>query len=186
MIEIRFHGRGGQGSVVASKVLADAAFREGNDAQAFPYFGVERRGAPVTAFTKIDKKNIRNKAMIYEPDIVVVLEASLVSAVDVTNGLKENGTVIINSDRDPDKVKEELGVKNVACVDATKIALDNRLGSRVSPIVNTALVGAISKATGIVKIDSVVDAIMTLPRYPERNAKAAREAYELTKVSGGE
>lgn len=186
MIEIRFHGRGGQGSVVASKVLADAAFREGNDVQAFPYFGVERRGAPVTAFTKIDKKNIRNKAMIYEPDIVVVLEASLVSVVDVTNGLKENGTVIINSDRDPEKVKEELGVKNVACVDATKIALDNRLGSRVSPIVNTALVGAISKATGIVKIDSVVDAIMTLPRYPERNAKAAREAFELTKVSGGE
>ena len=186
MIEIRFHGRGGQGSVVASKVLADAAFREGNDVQAFPYFGVERRGAPVTAFTKIDKKNIRNKAMIYEPDVVVVLEASLVSAVDVTNGLRKGGTVVINSDRDPEVMAKELGVEKVGCVDATKIALENRLGSRVSPIVNTALVGAIAKATGIVKIDSVVDAIMTLPRYPERNAKAAKQAYEKTKVTGGD
>ncbi|MEA3559516.1 MAG: 2-oxoacid:acceptor oxidoreductase family protein [Candidatus Thermoplasmatota archaeon] len=185
MIEIRFHGRGGQGAVVASKVLADAAFREGNDVQAFPYFGVERRGAPVTAFTKIDKKNIRNKAMIYEPNIVVVLEYSLLSAVDVTSGLKDDGIVIINSDRDPNEIAKELGVKRVACVNATKIATDNKLGSKVSPIVNTSLVGAIAKATGLVKIESVTEAIMDLPVYPERNAEASKQAYESVKMSGG-
>lgn len=178
MIEIRFHGRGGQGAVVASKVLADAAFREGKDVQAFPYFGVERRGAPVTAFTKIDDKHIRNKAMIYEPDCVIVLEASLLTAVNVIDGLKKNGIVIINTDKDPKLIAEQLGIENVACVNATKIAIDNRLGSKMAPIVNTALVGAIAKATGLVKIESVVDAIMTLPRYAERNAQAAKDAYD--------
>jgi 2-oxoisovalerate ferredoxin oxidoreductase gamma subunit len=185
MIEIRFHGRGGQGAVVASKVLADAAFREGKDVQAFPYFGVERRGAPVTAFTKIDEKHIRNKAMIYEPDVVVVLEPSLLTAVDVTNGLKENGIVIVNTDRDPDDLARELGVNKAAIVNATKIAVDNRLGSKVSPIVNTAMVGAIAKATGLVKIESVVDSILTLPRYAERNAEAAKQAYASARISGG-
>jgi 2-oxoacid:acceptor oxidoreductase gamma subunit (pyruvate/2-ketoisovalerate family) len=182
MIEIRFHGRGGQGAVVASRVLAEAAFNEGKDVQAFPYFGVERRGAPVTAFTKIDARNIRDKSMIYEPDHVIVLEASLVQAVDVTNGLKENGMVLVNTEGDGKALKEELGVKKLAIVNATKIALDNRLGSRVQPIVNTGIVGAFAKASGLVGIDAVEAAIMNLPRYPERNAKAAREAYEAVKI----
>jgi 2-oxoacid:acceptor oxidoreductase gamma subunit (pyruvate/2-ketoisovalerate family) len=185
MIQIRFHGRGGQGAVVASKVLADAAFREGKDVQAFPYFGVERRGAPVTAFTKIDAKHIRDKSMVYTPNFVIILEASLIQAVNVTEGLVEDGMVIINTEEDPDKIAQELGVEKVACVPATKIAIDNKLGSKVQPIVNTCLVGAIAKASGLVKIESVVDAIMTLPRYPERNAKAAREAYDAVKFSGG-
>lgn len=182
MIEIRFHGRGGQGAVVASRVLAEAAFYEGKDVQAFPYFGVERRGAPVTAFTKIDARHIRDKSMIYEPDFVIVLEASLLQAVDVTNGLKDNGLVLVNTEGDGTSVKEELGVKKVAIVNATKIALDNRLGSRVQPIVNTAIVGAFAKASGLVGIEAVEKAIMNLPRYPERNAKAAREAFEAVKV----
>lgn len=186
MIEIRFHGRGGQGAVVASKVLADAAFREGKDVQAFPYFGVERRGAPVTAFTKIDEGHIRDKSMIYEPDFVIVLEASLLQAVDVTAGLKENGLVLVNTEGSIEKIQEELGIKNVAVVNATRIALDNKLGSKVQPIVNTGIIGAFAKASGLVGIKAVEEAIMTLPRYPERNAKAAKEAYSAVKKHGGE
>jgi 2-oxoacid:acceptor oxidoreductase gamma subunit (pyruvate/2-ketoisovalerate family) len=185
MIEIRFHGRGGQGAVVASQVFADAAFREGKDVQAFPYFGVERRGAPVTAFTKIDTKKIRDKAMIYNPDIVVVLEASLLQAVNVTEGLKNGGLVLINTEDTPENIAKILGIQNVATVGATKIALNNKLGSKVQPIVNTAIVGALAKATGLVKIDSVVEAIMTLPLFPERNAEAAKQAYAATNISGG-
>ncbi|MFO8050127.1 MAG: 2-oxoacid:acceptor oxidoreductase family protein [Thermoplasmatota archaeon] len=186
MIEIRFHGRGGQGAVVASKVLADAAFREGKDVQAFPYFGVERRGAPVTAFTKIDEGNIRDKSMIYEPDYVIVLEASLLQAVDVTAGLKEDGMVLVNTEGSLEKVQKELGMKNVAVVNATKIALDNKLGTRVQPIVNTGIIGAFAKASGLVGIEAVEAAILTLPRYPERNAKAARKAYEEVILPGGD
>jgi len=186
MIQIRFHGRGGQGAVVASQVLADAAFREGKDVQAFPYFGVERRGAPVTAFTKIDDRHIRDKSMIYSPDYVIVLEASLLQAVNVTEGLAEEGLVLVNTEEDPNVIAKDLGIKKVACVNATKIALDNKLGSKVQPIVNTAIVGAFAKASGLVAIDSVEAAILTLPRFAERNAKAAKEAYSAVRMSGGE
>ncbi|MGA1873230.1 MAG: 2-oxoacid:acceptor oxidoreductase family protein [Thermoplasmatota archaeon] len=185
MIQIRFHGRGGQGAVVASQVLADAAFREGKDVQAFPYFGVERRGAPVTAFTKIDDRHIRDKSMIYTPDYVIVLEASLIQAVNVTEGLKDGGMVLVNTEEDPNVIAKEIGVDRVACVNATKIALDNKLGSKVQPIVNTAIVGAFAKASGLVTIGSVESSILTLPRFAERNAKAAREAYDEVRTSGG-
>jgi 2-oxoacid:acceptor oxidoreductase gamma subunit (pyruvate/2-ketoisovalerate family) len=179
MIEIRFHGRGGQGAVVASKILADAAFHEGKDVQSFPFFGVERRGAPVTAFARIDSKRIRLKSMIYNPDIVVVLDSTLLDAVSVTAGLKEGGIVLVNSDKSP----EELGIKHarVAAVDATGIAVRYGLGSRASPIVNTAILGAFAKVSGLVSINAIVDAIMSeAPSKKEANAEAAREAYNTT------
>ena len=110
MIEIRFHGRGGQGAVVASRLLAVAAAGEGKDVQSFPFFGVERRGAPVTAFTKIDSGRIYVKSMIYEPDYVVVMDPSLLTAVDVTSGLKEDGVLLVNSGRSPEEMKEEVGI----------------------------------------------------------------------------
>ena len=138
MIEIRFHGRGGQGAVTAANILAEAAFREGNDIQAFPYFGVERRGAPVTAFTKIDKKPIRVKSQIYEPDYVVVLAAQLVESINVAEGLKLNGIVVINSNNPPETFKESVKGR-VATVDARKIAINNNLGTKTAPIVNTAV-----------------------------------------------
>ncbi|HHD15132.1 MAG TPA: pyruvate ferredoxin oxidoreductase [Euryarchaeota archaeon] len=186
MIEIRFHGRGGQGAVVASRIIAEAAFREGKDVQAFPYFGVERRGAPVTAFTKIDDRHIRNKSMIYEPDHVIVLEASLIQAVDVTQGLKKDGMVLVNTESDPDEIRRQLDFDNVAVVNATKIALDNQLGSKVQPIVNTGITGAFARASGLISIESVEAAIMNIvPRYPEKNAKAARDAYEAVMLPGG-
>lgn len=184
VIEIRFHGRGGQGAQIASRILAEAAFEEGYDVQAFPYFGVERRGAPVTAFTKLDKKPIRVKSQIYEPDYVIVLADTLLDAktVDVTAGLKEGGTVIINTKKPIEVVKEKLNGVPVAVVDATSIAIENRLGSRSAPIVNTAILGSISKVSGLVKLENIMAAIKnSAPLKKEENANAAKMAFEKTK-----
>lgn len=183
MIEIRFHGRGGQGAVTGANILAQAAFKEGKDVQAFPYFGVERRGAPVTAFTKIDDRPVRIKSQIYEPDYVVVLDSSLLKAVDVTQGLKNGGVVIINTDKKPGEIKDVKG--KIATVDATAIAVKHGLGSKEAPIVNTSILGAFAKATGVVKIESIVDSIMeSAPAKRKENADAAKEAYEYVVVGG--
>ncbi len=183
MIEIRFHGRGGQGAVVASNLLAMAAFREGKDVQAFPYFGVERRGAPVTAFTKLDDKPVRIKSQIYEPDHVIVMDSSLLKAVDVTQGLKTGGVVLINTDKKPQQVKDIKG--KIATVDATAIAVKHGLGSREAPIVNTAILGAFARATGVVKIESLIDTILdSAPAKKNENVEAAKEAYETVLVGG--
>jgi 2-oxoacid:acceptor oxidoreductase gamma subunit (pyruvate/2-ketoisovalerate family) len=178
MIEIRFHGRGGQGAVIGANLLAEAAFRDGKDVQAFPYFGVERRGAPVTAFTKIDDKPIRIKSQIYEPDFIIVLDPSLVGAIDITEGLKPNGKILVNTTRKPAELKSILG-DNVATVDATNIAINHKLGSRTAPIVNTAILGAFAKFTDVIKIDLLISAIKdSVPTKPDENAGAAMEAFE--------
>jgi len=178
MIEIRFHGRGGQGAVIASSILAEAAFREGKDVQSFPYYSIERRGAPVLAFTRIDSCRIRVRQEIYEPDYVVVLDPSLIEAVDVTKGLKEGGSILINTDKEPRSFS--FGGKfKIATVNAAGIAQKNGLGSRSAPIVNTAILGAFSKFTKLVRIESVLDAIREkAPLKKEENAGAAAEAYE--------
>src|SRR4030042_4139863 len=153
MIEIRFHGRGGQGAVTSAEMLALAAIGEGKYAQAFPSFGPERRGAPVVAFCRIDDKPIKIRANIYEPDLVVVLDASLLKIVNVAAGLKPNGILITNTIEAPEKVKEDLKLKNrLAAVDATKIALEV-LGL---PITNTTMLGSLIKAWEVVKRDSFV------------------------------
>ncbi|NWF93359.1 MAG: 2-oxoacid:acceptor oxidoreductase family protein [Syntrophaceae bacterium] len=181
MIEIRFHGRGGQGAQVASKVLAVAFFHEGYYVQSFPAFGVERRGAPVMAFLRADQRPVQLRVNIYEPDHVVVLDPTLIGAVDVTSGLKPNGWILINSHQAPDAF-DHLGNFQVATVHATSIAIRNGLGSRTNPIVNTAILGAFSKATGLVGIDSVALAIREeLQGKKDENAKAAREAYHEVK-----
>jgi len=178
MIEIRFHGRGGQGTVVASKILADAITKEGNYVQAYPEFGVERRGVPVYAFIRIDDKPIYDKSRIYEPDHVVVVEPTLIEAIEVTEGLKEGGWIIVNSDKKPEELYFPDKYK-VATVDATDIALRHNLGTRAAPIVNTAIVGAVVKILGLAKIDSVLEAVREgVPIKPEENVKAAREAFE--------
>ena len=184
MIEIRFHGRGGQGAVTGANILAIAASKEGKDVQAFPYFGVERRGAPVTAFTKIDNRPVRIKSQIYEPDFVVVLDASLLKAVNVTQGLKNGGIVLINTDKKPENIKGVEG--KIATVDATAIAIRHGLGSKEAPIVNTAILGAFAKASGVVKLESIVQSILqSAPAKKTENAEAAKEAYENV-VLGGE
>jgi 2-oxoacid:acceptor oxidoreductase gamma subunit (pyruvate/2-ketoisovalerate family) len=182
MIEIRFHGRGGQGAVVASTILAEAAFNEGKDVCSFPFFGVERRGAPVTAFTRIDTKVIRVKSGIYAPDHVIVLDPSLLKAVDVLAGLKKGGTILVNTHSRAADLKID-GNFRVAAIDATNIAIKHKLGSKAAPIVNSAILGGFAKQTGIVKLDTLVRAIKSnAPSKVEENAAAARDAYDELEV----
>lgn len=179
MIEVRIHGRGGQGAVIASKVLADAAFREGRYVQSFPSFGVERRGAPVAAFTRIDDRPVRIRCQIYTPDHVMVLDPSLMQVVDVTAGLKEGGWILINSEQAPESFRLPSTFR-VATVDANRIAIKYRLGPRTAPIVNTAILGAFARITGIVSLEAVTEAVRAaVPIKPEDNVAATREAYEM-------
>ena len=184
MIEIRFHGRGGQGAVIASKILAVALFAEGKWVQSFPKFGVERRGAPVEAFLRLDRDKILIRNNIYEPDHIVVLDPTLIEAVDVTQGLAKGGWVLINSHKKPSEFPQLTKDYKVATVDASKIAIKHRLGPRSSPIVNTAICGAFAACTQMVGIDAVVDAIGgEVPIKPEANGEAAREAFESTNIA---
>ncbi len=179
MIEIRFHGRGGQGAVVGAKILASAIFSEGRFVQSFPSFGVERRGAPVTAFLRVDENFINLRNEIYEPDHLIVLDPTLTNTPTIFAGLKEGGIVLINSKTVLKPAS--LAQNKIAVVDASGIAVRNRLGNATSPIVNTAILGAFVKATGICSIDAVCAAIKKgVPIKPEENAKAAREAFEET------
>lgn len=184
MHELRIHGRGGQGAVVASKFLAAALFREGKSVQSFPAFGVERRGAPVTAFLRLSDGPIYLRCEITEPDDLIVLDPTLVEAVDVTTGLKPGGRVVINSEKEPEEYVELIQRFRVATVDANAIARRHELGSKTQPIVNTAILGAFARATGIVKLDSVCDAIAEdVPLQPEENVKAAREAAAAVRLA---
>ena len=184
MIEIRFHGRGGQGAVVASKLLASAFFKEGKSVQSFPAFGVERRGAPVMAFLRINKERIKLRTNIYQPDHIVVLDPTLIEVVDVTGGLKPEGWVLINSDRHPGEF-EVFSSFRVATIDASRIAVKHGLGSRTQPIVNTAILGAFSRTTGLVSIGAVIESIEeSAPVKKEANVQAAREAYESVDLPG--
>ncbi len=179
LVEIRFHGRGGQGAVTAANLLVDAAIHEGKYGQAFPHFGAERRGAPVVAFARISDKPIQIHSQIENPDIIVVLDSRLFELTDVLSGLKPGGVVVVNS-----KGKPPIdGDFKVYCVDATKIALD--LGLVVSgwPVVNTTMLGALSKATGVVGLESIIWAITNnfKGKLGELNSEAARRAFEETK-----
>lgn len=178
MPEIRFHGRGGQGAVVASRLLAEAAFIEGNFVQSFPAFGLERRGAPVMAFTRVHNSRIDNHSQIYRPDVVVVLDATLMSIVDVCDGLADGGVVLVNTAKDA----SELGLPakaRAAAVNASRIAVEHGLGNAASPIVNTAILGAFASVTGIVSLESVEKAIRSsVSIKPDANIKACAEAFE--------
>ena len=153
MKEIVFHGRGGQGAVTAATLLAVAAFKDGKFTQAFPRFGVERRGAPVQAFARLSDKFVRRKSQVYEPDVVVVLDPTLFGVVNITEGLKKNGTVIVNTNQSA----ESFGIKDavVKTVDVSSEAI-RVLGM---DIVNTAMLGAYAAITGDVNIKSVVEAV---------------------------
>ena len=178
MIEIRFHGRGGQGSVTCAELLALAAIGEGKYAQAFPSFGPERRGAPVVAVCRIGDEPIKIRANIYEPDIVVVLDSTLLRLVNVAAGLKNNGLIVTTSQDMPQKVKELLGGKGrLAVVDATKIAMET-LGV---PITNTTMLGSLTKASGLVKKESFFPPFKErFGRIAEKNIFAFERAYQET------
>jgi len=175
MKEVRFHGRGGQGVVTSANLLAIAAFKEGKYCQAFPFFGTERRGAPVVSFARIDTEFIRTREQIYNPDYVVVLDPTLLDVVDVTEGLKDDGMAIINTHK-----KVNLATKSrIKTVDATAIALEI-IGK---PFVNTPMIGALVGATHIVKLDTVAEAIKEI--FPEeiakKNIEAVKKTYEKIK-----
>jgi 2-oxoacid:acceptor oxidoreductase gamma subunit (pyruvate/2-ketoisovalerate family) len=178
LFEIRFHGRGGQGAVVAGNVLAASLFAEGKYVQAFPHFGVERRGAPVAAFVRFNDSPIELRCHIYTPDYVIILDPSLAKSPAVVDGLKKGGKVLVNSTEGPENFSG-LGDFVIATVDAGSIALENRLGSTASPIVNTAILGAFARFSEIVSLESVIDSVANyISIKTEQNITAVRQSYQ--------
>ena len=170
MIEIRFHGRGGQGAVTAASVLARAAGFDDKYAQGFPAFGVERRGAPVRAFCRISEKPINTRSQIYSPDIVIVLDQSLMHLPEITDGLKPESIIIVNGKQDKTSLKQK-----VHFYDATSLAL-KILGK---DIVNTAMLGVFAKKTKLVSLDSILKAVGEnfSGKVLELNTRLVKEAY---------
>ncbi len=183
LVEIRWHGRGGQGAVTSAELLAQAAINEGKYAQAFPSFGPERRGAPVLAFVRISSKQpIKLRTEIAQPDVVVVLDPSLLRIMNVTSGLKDNGIVVISTKQPAEQIRQEFSIKGLlATVDARTIAREI-LGVHIT---NTSMVGALIKATAVVKLESLFEPLShRFGRLAERNIKAMQRAYEETTVNG--
>ncbi|MDF2955203.1 MAG: Pyruvate:ferredoxin oxidoreductase or related 2-oxoacid:ferredoxin oxidoreductase [Candidatus Alkanophagales archaeon MCA70_species_2] len=180
IIEVRIHGRGGQGGVTLAELVAHAAISEGKYAQSMPSFGPERRGAPVLAFLRISDSPIRVRTEIKEPDVVVVLDPTLLDIVNPTRDLKEGGLAVVNTKRSGEEIKEKYEVERVAFVDASSIAKEI-LGRN---IVNTTMIGALLKARGIVKLESLEEPLQERfgDGLAEKNMRAMREAYERTNV----
>ena len=180
MLEIRFHGRGGQGAVTSAELLAGAVISEGRHAQSFPSFGPERRGAPVVSYSRVDDKPIRTRYAVYEPDVAVVLDASLLKIADPEKGLKKSGILIVNSSKSPDEIKKAFGYKGirVATVDATRIA-NEELGL---PITNTTMLGALVKVTGIIQPESMNEQFTErFGKLAKRNMKSYQRAFDEVK-----
>ena len=188
-LEIRWHGRGGQGAKTASLLLADAAFNTGKYIQGFPEYGPERMGAPITAYNRISDTPIRVHSNIYDPDYVVVVDDTLLQGVDVTNGLKENGAILINSNKTPEQLRQYLnGYKGkIYTIDATRISLDCLKAN----FPNTAMLSAIIKITGIMTKDQLLTDMKESfkhkfarkPDVIEPNMQAIERAYD--EVTGG-
>jgi len=181
-IEIRWHGRGGQGAITAAKIVANAAFSVGYGGVVMaPTFGTERRGAPVFTSLKISKEKIYDLSPIENPDMIVVLDHLLLEEANVLSGLKPGGLVIINTQKGVDAYRFD-GVK-LAVADVTKIALEAGLKEG---IVNSGIIGAFAKASALVDMDVLMDAIKDefKDRKPNENAEAARLTYERTIMGG--
>ncbi|MFC2047706.1 2-oxoacid:acceptor oxidoreductase family protein [Chloroflexota bacterium] len=181
MFEIRWHGRGGQGAVTSAELMARAAINEGKYAHAFPSFGPERRGAPVLAFVRISSKQpIKIRAEITQPDAVVVLDPILLRIVNITSGLKANGMVIVNTKKQSEQIRQEFSINwSLATIDATSIAKEI-LGVNIT---NTTMVGALVKATGIIKLESLFEPLIhRFGRLADRNIDAMKKACEKTSV----
>lgn len=183
MFEIRFHGRGGQGAVTAAEITALAAFLEGKYPQSFPAFGLERRGAPVAAFLRIDETKITIRQAIYVPDFIAVMDETLLAAGPTLAGLKPTGALLVNSHLAPDALGVAGGV-TIGTVPAGEIALGHGLGTRLLPLINTTILGALVRMTGIVSLDALLSAIeQSMPRErAEANKAGARQAYETVAI----
>ena len=180
MKEIRLHGRGGQGMVMAAEMLVNAILLEGLYGNSIPYFGFERRGAPVAAFVRFDQKPIREKTQIYYPDCLIVSDDTLLRTVDVFGGLRGEGIVVLNTQKALDNLAFPKTVGKVGLVPATKVAIDI-LGD---PITNTAMLGAFAATTGWVSLNSVLVGIeKVMPsRIASKNMKAAEVSFEKTEI----
>ncbi len=176
MKEIRFHGRGGQGAVTAAELLAVSIGYGGKYSQAFPFFGVERRGAPVMSFCRIDERPIRIHQQVYDPDVIVVLDPTLDPKM-MNKGLKADGIAVVNTKASAGETG--LVASRIYTVDATGIAMRN-LGR---PIINTAMLGALAKATGVVGLDDIVKAVRERFSGPlaDKNARAVEECFNEVK-----
>ena len=178
MQEIRFHGRGGQGTVVAAILLAKAFFQAGFYVQSFPSFGVERRGAPVEAYLRVGSEKILARTTITAPHHILVQDSRLMQTVTVTRGLQQGGWALLNTPADADFSHLFSGFRP-ASIDATRIAMENGLGTRTHPMVNTAMIGAFARILEMPPIETVMQAIRAdISLEPERNAQAALEAFE--------
>ncbi len=179
LVEVRWHGRGGQGAVLGASILGTAAaLYEGKHAQSFPSFGAERRGAPVIAFTRISGAPIRTRSAVYHPSLLIVLDDSLFSAVRIADGALDGARILVNTRKSASEIQVPSSLFLVP-FDATAVARAT-LGV---PIVNTAMLGALAAVTGLVSIESVKRAIADVlpPRLVARNVAAAQAAYEAAR-----
>lgn len=174
MIEIRIHGRGGQGSVTAAELVGFAAHSDGKYAQSFPSFGSERMGAPVQAFTRISDKQIRLRSQVYNPDFIIVQDPTLMDVIDVMSGMKDDGLVIINSKKDASEFAKGSSARIM-----TVPAMDIALAIIGRPIMNTTLLGAFSAASKAISLDGIRKALCNkfASDIAEKNIKAAEKAY---------
>jgi len=187
LIEIRWHGRGGHGIVVASQLLGEMLLKEGLYSLSRPLFGAERRGAPVMVVTRIDNKPILTRSTETNPDIIVVTDKRLVKMVDVTKGLKNNGLVVINTDKFDEELKKVFSGYCVAYLNAVEISerVDLKVGG--IPLVNIPLLGALVKATNLVKRDTAIEVLYShwgSGEIGRKNVDAFTTAYEVVKIVG--
>jgi len=177
--EVRWHGRAGQGVITSSRLLAQAALLEGKHVQAFPEFGPERLGAPISGFTRISDEVIETRSQIYNPGFVVVLDSSLLGTVDVTKGLLDSGKIILNSSKQAKEMatKLSLDTSQVRTIDATRLAM--QIAGR--PIVNTAMLGALAKVAPLVSLGSIERAIKErfAGSLAEKNIELIRRVHEM-------
>ncbi|MEA3457078.1 MAG: 2-oxoacid:acceptor oxidoreductase family protein [Candidatus Thermoplasmatota archaeon] len=184
MIEICIHGRGGQGSVTAANLLVAAALNDGNKGvQAFPFFGAERRGAPVKAFARISDEKIYLRSEVYYPEMVIILDESIMELVDALKGLKKNGRILINTTKGPDDFNFSKKY-NVATVDATGIAIKNDILVGGIPVVNTPILGAVPKILDRITLESIQETVKNKWKgeLADKNVKATQDAYDSVEV----
>ena len=185
LFEVAWHGRGGQGAVTAAKLLAESAIREGKNIQAFPEFGAERTGAPVRSFTRISTAPITIHCAITTPDCVIVLDSTLLDVVDVSEGLKPDGIVVVNTSHSPKEIRDKIGLKGgkVFTVDATTISVE-KLGRNIP---NMPMVAAMIKVTGIIKLENLTDTFKEnyakkfTPEVIKGNLDAIEQAHKEVK-----
>jgi pyruvate ferredoxin oxidoreductase gamma subunit len=186
IIEIRWHGRGGQGTVTAAKVLADACISGGRYVQAFPEYGPERAGAPLRAYNRVSNKELRMHCPVLHPQVISIVDATLIDSVDVTEGATDNAIFIVNTSKEPKEIREKLKAKpeqKVYTVDATKIALEC-IGR---PLPNASMLGAICKVTGIVSLEHLLEDVRKSfgKKFSQKiingNLEATKRGYEEVK-----